>query len=104
MIRRPPRSTLFPYTTLFRSCKAQFIGRGGTKNPDLGPRDRAHGCVDQYHSEKGSFRVQVPPGEYDVVVTRGIEYTHLKQPVKVEPGKTVQVKGTLRRVVSTPGW
>src|SRR3712207_9146227 len=25
MIRRPPRSTLFPYTTLFRSCH----GRGG---------------------------------------------------------------------------
>src|SRR3712207_6931385 len=24
MIRRPPRSTLFPYTTLFRSQKAQF--------------------------------------------------------------------------------
>src|SRR2546430_12744521 len=23
MIRRPPRSTLFPYTTLFRSCLAQ---------------------------------------------------------------------------------
>src|SRR2546427_11456726 len=24
MIRRPPRSTLFPYTTLFRSCLALF--------------------------------------------------------------------------------
>src|SRR3712207_6980090 len=24
MIRRPPRSTLFPYTTLFRSCGALF--------------------------------------------------------------------------------
>src|SRR2546422_7483824 len=23
MIRRPPRSTLFPYTTLFRSCPAE---------------------------------------------------------------------------------
>src|SRR3712207_8805233 len=23
MIRRPPRSTLFPYTTLFRSCRVQ---------------------------------------------------------------------------------
>src|SRR5258708_27842949 len=23
MIRRPPRSTLFPYTTLFRSCRAR---------------------------------------------------------------------------------
>src|SRR2546430_10489995 len=26
MIRRPPRSTLFPYTTLFRSRWAQSIG------------------------------------------------------------------------------
>src|SRR2546425_12575316 len=25
MIRRPPRSTLFPYTTLFRSCYAQLV-------------------------------------------------------------------------------
>src|SRR5256885_11647878 len=27
MIRRPPRSTLFPYTTLFRSCGAASRGR-----------------------------------------------------------------------------
>src|SRR2546421_12268120 len=26
MIRRPPRSTLFPYTTLFRSVKIDAIG------------------------------------------------------------------------------
>src|SRR3712207_832200 len=26
MIRRPPRSTLFPYTTLFRSMPVEFIG------------------------------------------------------------------------------
>src|SRR2546422_8436183 len=25
MIRRPPRSTLFPYTTLFRSMRVRFI-------------------------------------------------------------------------------
>src|SRR5256885_15114742 len=31
MIRRPPRSTLFPYTTLFRS------GNGTTANPSTGP-------------------------------------------------------------------
>ena len=85
-------------------CKAQFNGVNGTKSPDLGPRDRAHGCVDQYHSEKGQFRVQVPPGQYVVVVTHGIEYTHLRQPVDVAPGKSVQVKGTLKRVVNTPGW
>src|SRR2546430_8996968 len=27
MIRRPPRSTLFPYTTLFRSLRVRCIGR-----------------------------------------------------------------------------
>src|SRR3712207_7719490 len=27
MIRRPPRSTLFPYTTLFRSKKNRVMGR-----------------------------------------------------------------------------
>src|SRR3712207_7522220 len=33
MIRRPPRSTLFPYTTLFRS--------GGGRRPAVRPRQRA---------------------------------------------------------------
>src|SRR2546430_10693170 len=27
MIRRPPRSTLFPYTTLFRSQRAEMVRR-----------------------------------------------------------------------------
>src|SRR5256885_9661334 len=30
MIRRPPRSTLFPYTTLFRSGQAEVRGVAGT--------------------------------------------------------------------------
>src|SRR5256885_11056416 len=29
MIRRPPRSTLFPYTTLFRSQEMQVVPTGG---------------------------------------------------------------------------
>src|SRR2546430_11748421 len=29
MIRRPPRSTLFPYTTLFRSKDGREYGNGG---------------------------------------------------------------------------
>src|SRR5438067_8137742 len=28
MIRRPPRSTLFPYTTLFRSCESRTHSPG----------------------------------------------------------------------------
>src|SRR2546422_4447234 len=37
MIRRPPRSTLFPYTTLFRSRERRAsVGRGGS-SPRRGP-------------------------------------------------------------------
>src|SRR3712207_7579052 len=31
MIRRPPRSTLFPYTTLFRSDRVECHGAGGAR-------------------------------------------------------------------------
>src|SRR2546430_10342892 len=35
MIRRPPRSTLFPYTTLFRSPRKTYWGYGAElKDPD----------------------------------------------------------------------
>src|SRR6266487_6235766 len=33
MIRRPPRSTLFPYTTLFRSLRPAVAAPSGTKAP-----------------------------------------------------------------------
>src|SRR3712207_7100865 len=33
MIRRPPRSTLFPYTTLFRSSRVPSAARRGTYQP-----------------------------------------------------------------------
>src|SRR2546430_7521479 len=38
MIRRPPRSTLFPYTTLFRSLHGiSFAARPGTSTALVGP-------------------------------------------------------------------
>src|SRR2546430_3372969 len=39
MIRRPPRSTLFPYTTLFRSCDSA-VGVGSTFTVNLPVRER----------------------------------------------------------------
>src|SRR5256885_11195626 len=43
MIRRPPRSTLFPYTTLFRSQAFRF------ELPDL--RDRAEADLDAFSAD-----------------------------------------------------
>src|SRR5215217_8458834 len=40
MIRRPPRSTLFPYTTLFRSRRARYGARTGSPRTRPGARHR----------------------------------------------------------------
>src|SRR2546426_4730603 len=45
MIRRPPRSTLFPYTTLFRSAVEIDVLRH--RNDSLAPRQDARERVDE---------------------------------------------------------
>src|SRR3712207_8612123 len=42
MIRRPPRSTLFPYTTLFRSPWGRVVGSNAGE--PVAPADRARVC------------------------------------------------------------
>src|SRR5256885_6815317 len=41
MIRRPPRSTLFPYTTLFRSRTNELLGQGHPVSIRFLPRSEA---------------------------------------------------------------
>src|SRR2546425_4864013 len=58
MIRRPPRSTLFPYTTLFRSLGAPLRGGGSnaehTPDQEVAEREKAGAYV-------RSVRVEAPP-------------------------------------------
>src|SRR5260370_32768964 len=49
MIRRPPRSTLFPYTTLFRSRRRAVVSRGVRRRQDSG-RECGLGCGAYLHS------------------------------------------------------
>ncbi|MBB5030918.1 CehA/McbA family metallohydrolase [Prosthecobacter vanneervenii] len=86
-------------------CKAHFAPLDeGAPELDLGPKWRAHGCVDQYMSENGQFTQQLPAGKYQVVVVRGPEYSHLEKEITLEAGKEAVFKGTLKRIVDTKGW
>ena len=85
-------------------CKAMFKGLDGTPNPNLGPKERAHGCVDQYHSETGKFRVGLNPGKYEVTVVRGPEYGRLIQVLELKAGQSTVFAGKLTRQVDTRGW
>src|SRR5215204_6859065 len=54
MIRRPPRSTLFPYTTLFRSGAQPRRRAGGRRSLHAhrrAPRSEAHTSELQSHSD-----------------------------------------------------
>src|SRR2546425_5970643 len=71
MIRRPPRSTLFPYTTLFRSLKVkQIIGHRGS-------------CFDRPENTLASYRRAIQSGatimEMDVRATRDRSEEHTSE-------------------------
>src|SRR6266576_5045730 len=53
MIRRPPRSTLFPYTTLFRSPAPPLLRRAPPRGPT---RVGRHGRSEEHTSELQSRR------------------------------------------------
>src|SRR5256885_7170202 len=74
MIRRPPRSTLFPYTTLFRSFRRRVAGpervphAAGQSAADLPGRqrrqtalpDRVYRGADAHRSEEHTSELQSP--------------------------------------------
>src|SRR2546423_5403562 len=79
MIRRPPRSTLFPYTTLFRSrrlTRRDVVGNGGPRGGRglLLPRSEEHTselqslaylvCRPLLEKKKHPAPLHIPPGSH----------------------------------------
>src|SRR3989442_3152451 len=60
MIRRPPRSTLFPYTTLFRSCRAILLPERGFKRICLNPKSNGQ-SPETSLPERGVAPIVFPP-------------------------------------------
>src|SRR2546425_8841763 len=58
MIRRPPRSTLFPYTTLFRSVLAPKVEWG----PIVGPHPYVEATLDRGCGPDSGTRCSWTPG------------------------------------------
>ena len=88
MIRRPPRSTLFPYTTLFRSKSG---GAAGTKNGQYKKWAAAATRNGQYKKQGPTFRSEEHTSElqsretisYAVFCLKKKKKTHLIPPSKL---------------------
>src|SRR2546429_6255627 len=87
MIRRPPRSTLFPYTTLFRSIPISMI-RSRTfclsigvhlfSGTSLSPRDACSHSLHHLHEDRKSTRLNSSHGyiSYAVFCLKKKKTTH----------------------------
>src|SRR2546429_6468855 len=64
MIRRPPRSTLFPYTTLFRSVISPgvVVGVVGPPGPESGARREEHCFPGDVELDRKSTRLNSSHG------------------------------------------
>lgn len=110
-------------------AKATAVGRydpafAGLRTPEFlfdleaGEEFRSTDVVDDDPSDPGSLEfieavaftkdgaavLNVRPGEYEIVSSRGPEYDLARSHVRVRPGETVTVNHRLNRVVDTRGW
>src|SRR5437667_7618953 len=81
MIRRPPRSTLFPYTTLFRSIAHRLVMEPQARFSGL----TARGVVEEVRSEEHTSELQ---SHHDLVCRLLLE----KKKKKKNNGSLVDIK------------
>src|SRR3712207_8155835 len=82
MIRRPPRSTLFPYTTLFRSLQERLAKlSGGVAQVNVGAateaelKEKKARIEDALHATRAAVEEGVVPGGGVALIRRSEEHT-----------------------------
>src|SRR5256885_9488838 len=101
MIRRPPRSTLFPYTTLFRSVRVDDEG-AAVRRPVLlehteGTAQLPEAVGDHRIADLGEPRIRLEPGLVaEAAVRRSEEHTsELQSPCNLVCRLLLEKKKTL---------
>src|SRR5436190_15292215 len=86
MIRRPPRSTLFPYTTLFRSEKAVVAG-------EIGPDGHVKGGAPEENRQPLGHRQELTRHAFSAAIIDPQTEDHQQGDVEAIERKLVKVHG-----------
>src|SRR2546430_12237552 len=98
MIRRPPRSTLFPYTTLFRS-NLQWGGHdAGRAERFDGPTSRASGIRSCLRSEEHTSELQ---SQSNLVCRLLLEKKKKKETIHCHVARTIRTTKSRKQDVIT---
>ncbi len=86
--------------------KLTFYGQDGAGKPDpvLGEGYLPGTIAEVVFTPDGTGEVELAPGRYEVVVSRGPEYSIDRKTVEVFAGTTTPVVAEIARVVDTTGW
>src|SRR5436190_16653007 len=98
-MRRPPRSTLFPYTTLFRSVAQrldQLVAVGGRVAAELGQHLAGLQRIDA-RSEEHTSELQ---SHSDLVCRLLLEKKKLVHPDDIFPGDTLHPDSVFKQVMA----
>lgn len=85
-------------------AKLTFEGRNGTPDPDFGHKAHAPGALNVWFSLTGQGEIELPPGDYRVTASRGIEYGIKTLDVTLEAGKEQVFAVGLAKEVDTGGY
>jgi len=90
-------------------CKASFYGARDadgkmTPDPVFGVESQSGAVGNCVYSADGKFVRSLPPGTYDLLLSRGPEYDAVFEKIKIAQGQQQSIKATLKRVVDTTGW
>src|SRR5690242_21549517 len=77
LIRRPPRSTLFPYTTLFRSGAGTRAPRGGAR-PDPGRAGGVRPDTEREHRPRSEEHTSELQSHVNIVCRLLLDYNKFK--------------------------
>ncbi|MCB9646858.1 MAG: CehA/McbA family metallohydrolase [Deltaproteobacteria bacterium] len=81
------------------------VGQGTPNIPArFGELGIHYGLTRTVFAETGVGEVELPAGDYEVFVSRGVEYEIAREAITVAEGETVALQAELRRSVQTTGW
>ncbi len=90
-------------------CKVTFYGIDtpdgkATPNPVFGLDSQSGSVGNCVYSADGTFVRSIPPGSYELLISRGPEYDVVFKKINLKPGEAAEVSARLERVVDTSGW
>ncbi len=85
---------------------ARLLVRGvaPTPDPNLGPWHVAEGAANVSYTATGEGALELPPGQYRVLVAHGLEWSTFEQPIDVSAELGAVLRARLERAFATEGW